>query len=1321
MSDFLAQLRGPGELEARGEFSLDVEQARRKMSRFQLRQPQDFLYHLVSGLFRLGAKRLDIDREGALLTLSFPPLPLPDQFLENLAGALFEEQSGQRRLAAAVQSLMSFQLLRFDWVGTQDNRYDYLASKGHKWAKVALRQIQIEGLPLAMLEQALHELIQRAAWSRRPLRINSRTFQHADGLVRQLGGCPAECEWAPGEKPQLRLIMDEIVVDTRTIDAPFAWTGICYGEFRLDASLAQVVEDEQLEKILADVPGTFASCVRLGLIKPAPEAVLPLLTRPFPEWLGPLAPKLLELDFFEDQNRRRWSLQQLLEQGEPVYLAEDRKDWQALEAIVLINQTGAAELCLRSHLGERLRKADQLVLRQLQRYHHHRLWQQQAVLPLALPPGHWLFQKEFHHGSARWVVGVPDDWSNQGAGLTLWVEGRKLASSRLILQEFACEIVCEVTSEEVNELWTGLDSRAWNELEPRWNASIREVMEGFAAGRESQASVRPQLLQHLAASARPQESYFHKTLLFEDWNGLLYSLELLLRTETARHLGVVSPHFRPDSFPSDLIPEGIYIRNSGPELAILQTLRIPLVLLDRLLEDFLNAQSQVFEGRRLEVLPAFGTATIWFSTARIALAPVYLDSPFAYEAHYRVDDLQVHTKTSNLPMGIDRFQAVDDEVAQAALQDIEDQLLPAILRHFQQDPQEEWLDWLRQATTRDLCPQELTEVPCWPCYPSGNLSLAQLGTASPIHWCSGQVAPQAAAELAGATLLTALSQQAQTSLQAKAAGAKWICLDEVFARENQQSEFLQQPVWIAPFPEVLGQQGNLWILPSGAGRAYWLYQARLVEEGASGVPFGIRLAIECPSLSPEDRKQDPAALSWDGLREWLAVRRPPLLTHWRQWLEQGLPEPILRQLQDQPWFSTNRGFLSWRQLMEEPEVWLFAGSPRPEQSSLLLVFESERFLSDHPNLHPGLETVAKLASLQAQESQLQHAQARSLELRGLRYRIETDFGELALSGDSSKNVWLLDGTSQVLVENLPVGVAGFVQCEARIRVLRTEQPVAELSPQTRAHLMEKIAELIQARVPAGPLRRDEVELVSEVCQASQSLDGLRWIECADGTYASLHQLRQECAEQGKLLYWSRNYLLRSGGAALLPILSSPLMVEAVARACPYPPELAPPPLLYREVGVSTFRSAMGALARVLQRGKLPVLEGIREVAAAPVADPMAGQVLLEALRRRASQLLSDTARRVCLDYLQTAEMRPALRRLWEFQDKLLLCSDHPLLRDWLGADEPPLTVQTSLLLSLVCAINALSEPFTDEMELEFLERLSREMVESLPRSKISGR
>lgn len=52
---------------------------------------------------------------------------------------------------------------------------------------------------------------------------------------------------------------------------------------------------------------------------------------------------------------------------------------------------------------------------------------------------------------------------------------------------------------------------------------------------------------------------------------------------------------------------------------------------------------------------------------------------------------------------------------------------------------------------------------------------------------------------------------------------------------------------------------------------------------------------------------------------------------------------------------------------------------------------------------------------------------------------------------------------------------------------------------------------------------------------------------------------------------------------------------------------------------------------------------------------------------------------------------PGRQPIWKFQGHLVLHRDHPNLRPWLGSEEPQ-PIQTSLLLSLVCAINAISQP-----------------------------
>ena len=1329
MSEFLKRLRGQAELECLGEFTLDVEQAHSKMAHFQFPHPHDFLYHLAAGLFRLGASRLHVFYERGRLVLEVPALRLPANLLEDLPVALFDERSASRRLAAAAQSLLVFELVRFDWIGTQQNQvYDYLTGRGQNWQSAALFQVQIEGVPAQVVEPALGELARRAAWSRRPLQVGERRFQRPQGLESKLGGYPAECEWSPGEKPQLLLIMDELATGIREVEAPFAWRGICYGEYMLDASLAQVVEDDKFLGILQDIPATFLDCVRLGLRSvPASEILGLLAANPLPPWLQPLQEQLFALQLFQDQHGRAWSLGELLDGTEALYYTEGGGgELQQLDCSILVRLSPLALECLKFHLGARIQNADHLVLRKLQRQHNRRIWEQQSIRPLELSRGHWIFQREFGHDRARWLVGIPDDWSQSGAHVTLWVEGRQLTRCKLILQESTCEIACEVAPDQVNELWTGLDSRAWADLEPRWGASIKETLEQLA-GQEMHASLRQSLKRHLASSPRPQFSYFHKTLLLQDWEGQSYTLDQLVSLDPSLQLGVVGPQYQPQDFRSPLIPAGVYLRDTGFELAILGKLHLlNCIVLDSILEDWLEARSLAFQGNTIEPKPEFGVARVIFCVGGVCLAPLSIDSALAFEARICTEDIEVQTILYNRGLGTGRFRPVQNVRVEELLADLQLEFLKVLEQHLQGVLDESWLEWLRQATLRHLCHDILADLPCWPRHPQGSVSLRQLRQARVVHWCSGPVAADICPQLDGEILLPGLSSLVVQELRAAAGDNEWVCQDEAFAREQEHLDFMRQPLWRPSFSvQVLQSQPDLWLMASGSGQVYWLFQGRLIEQEAGCIPYGFRLAVACPSLRVEDRpRQNLDQRCYSFLKEWLAVPRASLWYHWVDWIQRDLPDSVVEGLQSQAWFPTNRGLASWRELLGVPEIWLYPGPTRAMPAELTVVFDRDcsgptaSLFCAHPNAHGVRETEVRLDAYDAQQAHLRLVKQRSERLLGYRYRVSSNLGEIALSGENTKDVWLLNPESELLVSNLPAGLVGFVCCEAEVRAQRSGPPVAELSQQTRDELMEQLAGQLVARVATGPLKTVELDLIAQACQCVDRLDNLRWIECADGSYASLLQLRQEGRGHKRLRYWPRNFVLKVGGPALLPILSTPVMLEVVEKACQVPLELYPPPLLYRPVPLPTLRGFKEALSALAQTN-LPLLAGIRQMlsGAPPAAESSeVGQALLEALRRRASQLLSGTPRNVCLHHLEQAQLRPGLERIWQFQGIFLLCSDHPELVPWLGADEPPLTVQTSLLLSLVCAVNAMSLPFTDAMEREFLEQIAQDILESLPRA-----
>ena len=84
---FFDRLRGDGKLHRQGEFTLDVEQAGSKLSRFQFRDDRDFLYHLVGGLYRMGADGIEVEWKANRLTVRMLELVLAEDFLSELPGA----------------------------------------------------------------------------------------------------------------------------------------------------------------------------------------------------------------------------------------------------------------------------------------------------------------------------------------------------------------------------------------------------------------------------------------------------------------------------------------------------------------------------------------------------------------------------------------------------------------------------------------------------------------------------------------------------------------------------------------------------------------------------------------------------------------------------------------------------------------------------------------------------------------------------------------------------------------------------------------------------------------------------------------------------------------------------------------------------------------------------------------------------------------------------------------------------------------------------------------------------------------------------------
>lgn len=1323
---FFDRLRGQGKLHREGEFTLDLEQAGSKLSRFQFKDDRDFLYHLVGGLFRLGADGLEVEWKANRLSVRMLDLPLESDFLPGLPGALLEENSPQRRLAAATQSLLVHKLVRFDWIGSGKGQlYDYLSGKEQNWEQVKLREIQLEGLPSGLVDRALAELSKRSVYSRKALLIGGCPMP-VMSPTSQLGGLPATCQCRPGKPGQLELVVDEMVCPPKPVAAPFPWHGVCYGEFRLDVSLSSVVEDEMYARATSGIEGTYAACIENVTDR---EILGKLLSGPGYAWLQPLLPRLRELPLFTDQRGRKWSITELAAESGPVYFSGERAPVDLPETILLETST-AMRACLAAQLGDQCQQAGELILRQLRRQLNHQEWSRRPQGGLRLPLYDWLAQKTYEQTAGQWILGIPDDWANPGGSITLLHQGRPLSTRKLLHPEIAFTLVCEIAEPQINEIWADISEKAWKELEPRWLHSLEELIREIAGEGAPQRALRNYLVEHLGRSQRPQDSYFAKTLLFQDWHGQLYSLFQLLSLEPGQALCLVAEDQEPLE---DFVPDGIFIRAGTWEKRLFQKIAsLKALELRYLLEDLKFARREYFQERR-QLLPSFGHGIVNLCVRGVELEPVKVDSVLGFEAWVRADELKFQIRLENQYLGAGRFRLSGNAKSRRLLD-----ALVAEVRQLSPPTQldGEWQVWAREASLRGMAGPELA---CWPTLRHGLVSLEALQKIARVNWTSGAGSPQFAQEL----LLIHLSDAQRTYLQSQCQN-EWVGQDHWFAEQERLRVFLQGPVWKPDFRPLASYPG-VWLLPDkGPGKIIFLLRGRRLRELECIVPPGVRATVECEGLDDSGDLLELKSRVAARIADWLAVPRPSdgaMMVHWRDWEQTS--EEIHRRLRRQPWFHTNHGNLSWEDIVQRGEVFRLVDLHPDQGKDRLFLAERgtppgllDSLFAQHGQGHSVAQTERLLQEEKKLAGQRQRQQEQKRRLSRLKFRIEVEWGEVGLSGKAARDCWLLLPERAILIHNVPLGLVGAVECEEhRLRRIGGKE-YAELNQGVRRRFYDALEPLLLKRVQAGRLNAAELDTFCEVLMvSSDKLAGVRWIPCADGSLTSLAQLKIESKEREELGYWPKAYAFSTGGDRITPILSSPLLMEAIGRYCGYRPTELAKPMLHQDVKMPSF-SNVGQMLRTLGNAADKLREQVVHLEtrraslfetlfkkSPPPAEVKApatggeGKALLTALRRQAAQLTQGAARKEVMKVLEKAQIG-SCRGLWDFGSELVLSKS--ALKAHLGDQEPPIEATLSLLLSLVSAINARSEPFTDEMEEKFLGSLTGELVGSWATSGNAG-
>ena len=1446
MSSLVNKLRGAGPVHSRGEFTLDADQAGSKLARFQFRDEREFLTHLVAGLYRLGSQSIQVTAQGGQLTVVLEELDLGESVPAELGLHLLEELSPLRRLAAASQAILGHQPDRFEWLGKSKNqKYDYLTDASSNWSG-RLCEIQLEGLPAPLIDKAVKELEKQSLYNRRQLKVNGRTLPTPRQPLQPIGQHQGWCHCDPSrDRSELCLVVDEMVTDPKTVSCEIPWSGMVYWDLPqilMDASLASVVEDETYQTLLQSIPETYAPAL-LALIPQAMayqgarsrDFLLELLRRPAPAWLDSVYARFTQVEWFHDQNSRRWSLDSLLASPETLYYSATPPP-QGLPQSILVEESLAAVLCLQAQLGDRLQEATPVVLQQLRRQANQQRWGEQPETGLQLPSRNWILQKVY----PQWALGVPDDWSQPGGTVSLVHQGKFLASRPLQHPEITFELVCEVEESDISPLWDGLTEAAWSRLEPRWIYSLEEMVKELASGHDELGPMRSYLLDHLGKSHKPEDSYFAKTLLFRDWRGEPHSLYSLLRARgEGRRVGTVNPERLPQDYREEWLPEAIYVAAGRPEGKCLSQVKgLDLIDFNPLLDDLKELrttpparrsdwsaswESEAFTAH-LEVTPDFGEGKIQVVVDGLPLALQTVPSQVGFVASVSGPYFKFRARLDSQRLGPRRFELVHSPSWKRFLEGTPEAISTSLRRRLEDLHSETWQSWVRQAVLQGLAVEHpaLAQVACWPTRPQPS-SLDELLTASAIHWTGRSPEPQEVEEFASAhpsqgsaksLFYPGLKTSEQQKLD-KAYGGPWICVDAWFEKQDRFKEFLSQPPLRLGYSLTLASMEaespfkgllSLVDVEEEQGSLQWLYRGRPVSRESDPCRPGLRSQVECDQLEVNEDFTEVGPLSalriarqslglqMNGLlARWLSKPRPDYAKFcrmWKQW--DGLGGEVSQGLRRQPWILCNHGARSFDDLLAVERLYRLPATRRDIPDDITVIFDNrtpqrvlDQLMSKHPNSVNAKNTEKYLQERDRLEAQKATLIEQAKRLKNLTYKVELNpphEGELALSDKRTKDCWLVQGQRAVAIHNLPSGLLGYVQTEgAKIRKIGSSEQ-AELSPAASQYIFLALLPLFLRRIDDGNLKTFDREVLAEYCLAvfpllhsddpqppwSQLRDS-RWIACADDSLVSLQQLLLEFQEQKQVLYWPKKYLLSSAGGGLTPLISSPILMELLTRWLGAPPVEREKPLLYRDISeltapkISSLKDVLEGLGRwvrerpgaTLTQGLQKVMDGTshalkariqgiqerqqeikerqlevkkRRQAEAEAARNKArleleqrqqqlesqGKPLLTAVRRQASLLLKGAARKETMRKLERAqwstESNPAM---WDLSgEAAILFAHHPRLSPWLGPDEPPVQVTLSLLLGLVSAINARSEPFTDAMEMDFLERLVQDVVES---------
>ncbi len=1135
-----------GELHSQGEFTIDMDRANSKMSRFQFQDESEFLFHLVGGLFRLGCPHIEVTTKGSELILGCQGYALPAGVPERLDEHLLNEDSPLRRLSAACQAILAHTPAEFRWSDRSGQQFDYLTDETSKWSKPQLDHIHISGLPDKLLQQATSRLQEAARYCRRKLAIQGRLLSPVlPEQQLQLAGLTGACRIDPDRREsQLVLVVDEMVTVAKPVDCALPWFGVLYVDerFSLDASLAAVVEDEHYHRLTRELPATFPTAVKPIVMgnrwssTPFRHLLLPLLLDQNPLW-NDIRDELRRLPFFTDRNKKPWSMNTLEQSSETIYHAAKAPEGP-LSATILVEPSVLVVKILRERLGDRLQEATQAVLQALRRKHNQEVWEARAIEPFELPAGRWLARHDFSLSESRHIVGLPDDWSESGGTITLRYQGRFLAQRRIADDNLRFEGVSEVKEDDINELWDDLSSASWERYSRAYLQQAGELVKQLAKSPpEDLAALRRPLLRHLARSRKPEESYFARTRLFADQDGVPLSLHTLLQAQSqgsALFLLDESGKYDPDQIPNSLQPKGTWLRVGAEERDCLTRVR-ELRLRDMavLFQDWQQARDEKVHWAPTAWTVSWDKAT---SRGELSLMPLGKDSlidvfsqgiylgqytvpagEYCYRARLTCDDLHLQVRLDSQRLGGKRWTVVKNHQAWTrCLEQLEAQARESVRLRCQEEltNSPDWSAWARAMVLAGRANDfpKLAQARVLETLPLST-SLEELKAHPHPGWTALKVdAKQLKAfldEKPGHLLWPALSADERTQLE-QHYGLKWECLDSWFARQEKLLQFLARPTVELRMPGALAQatarpplEGWLGVMvPATPGRVLWLHLQRTVLSLPEIAGFHARVSCRelqlnenCDQLEPESRRvelqrelrQQLAEL----LHDWLQqprVGESKYLVCWQEW--EMVSAEAQAALEQQPWFLTSQGWKCWKDLMLLPKLHQLEGAAPGLPDDLCFIYTAglpqsivDRLRSRHSGWVETRATEKLLLQRERQAEKQRDLDERRRKMDGIPFKVEAEGGVVGWHPRSRHDVRLVLDDRVVPIVNLPPGWTGFVQSELYTLQKTSQGERAELKNRSRRQLLQALLPAVLQRIEKGRLSSLEQVHVAAYCLA----------------------------------------------------------------------------------------------------------------------------------------------------------------------------------------------------------------------------------------------